>query len=101
MIAPLNSSTPAPEIKVAPELKEAFEKGWRVIVWNDSVNLMSYVVHVFQKVLSFDLSKARKHMLEVHDQGKSCVALETKEKAELYWQRIQQSGLRVTLEKAI
>ena len=99
MITPLNTTNPAPQVDVVPDFKEAFEKGWKVIVWNDPINLMSYVVHVFQSVLGFDKSAARKHMLEVHNQGKSCVALETREKAEFYWQRIQQRGLRVTLEK--
>jgi ATP-dependent Clp protease adaptor protein ClpS len=80
-------------------LEEAFAKAWRVIVWNDPVNLMSYVVYVFQRVLGFDQNRARRHMLEVHHQGKSCVAIETREKAELYWQRLQQFGLQTSLEK--
>ena len=42
---------------------------WHVIVLNDPVNLMSYVVMVFRKVLGFDETKARKHMMEVHEQG--------------------------------
>lgn len=88
----------APRPGLKPDLR--YDAGWRVIVWNDPVNLMSYVVYVFQKVLGFDAKRARKHMLEVHEQGKSCVAQETRERAELYWQRIQQHGLKVTLEKA-
>ena len=47
------------------------EDAWRVVVLNDPVNLMSYVVMVFKKVLGFDETKARKHMLEVHEQGRS------------------------------
>ena len=70
------------------------------MVWNDHVNLMSYVVFVFQRVLGFNATKARRHMLEVHHQGRSCVATETREKAELYWQRLQQFGLRTSLQKA-
>lgn len=81
------------------KVKEAFEKNWSVIVWNDPVNLMSYVVFVFMKVLAFPKQKATKHMLEVHEQGKSCVATETREKAELYYQQIQAHGLTVTLEQ--
>lgn len=88
-----------PELESLPKIESAFDRGWLVIVWNDPVNLMSYVLYVFQKVLGFDREKAKKHMLEVHERGKSCVARETREKAELYWQRIQQYGLRVTLEK--
>ena len=46
---------------------------WRVVVLNDPVNLMSYVVLVFKKVLGFDEPTARKHMLEVHEGGRSVV----------------------------
>lgn len=73
---------------------------WNVIVWNDPINLMSYVVYVFQKVLGFDHQKATKHMLEVHEQGKSCVATEVREKAELYVQQFHHFGLKSSLEKA-
>src|SRR5207249_7321490 len=91
-----------PEIKedAKEKIEEAFEKGWSVIVWNDPVNLMSYVVFVFMKVLAFTKEKATKHMLEVHHQGKSVVATETREKAELYHQQIQAHGLKVTIEPA-
>ena len=82
------------------ETKELLDKGWNVIVWNDHVNLMDYVVYVFQRVLGFPEAKATRHMLEVHYQGKSCVATEPREKAELYWQQLQQFGLRTTIEKA-
>ena len=80
------------------DFSEAFAKGWQVLVWNDPVNLMSYVVFVFQRVLGFDEAKAKKHMLEVHELGKSVVALETREKAEMYCHRLQEFGLQSTLE---
>jgi len=82
-----------------PDLANAFEKGWSVIVWNDPVNLMSYVIHVFRRVLGFDLPTATRHMLEVHHKGKSCVAKETREKAELYTLRLQQYGLKASYER--
>ncbi len=90
-----------PEVtgKTKEKVEEAFEKGWNVIVWNDPVNLMTYVVFVFMKVLGFNRQKATKHMLQVHQQGKSLVATETREKAELYHQQIQSFGLTVTLER--
>jgi len=81
------------------DFSEAFSKGWQVLVWNDPVNLMSYVVFVFQKVLGFDEGKAKKHMLEVHEQGCSVVARETREKAELFCLRLQTFGLKSTLEE--
>ncbi len=91
-----------PEVEEVTEekIKEAFAKSWNVIVWNDPVNLMSYVVFVFMKVLAFSKEKATKHMLEVHHQGKSCVATETREKAELYHQQLQGYGLSVTIEQS-
>ena len=90
-----------PEIKedAKEKIEEAFEKGWNVIVWNDPINLMTYVVFVFMKVLAFTKEKATKHMLEVHQKGKSIVATETREKAELYHQQIQAHGLMVTIEQ--
>src|SRR5436309_5537273 len=89
-----------PEIIEATEekIKGAFEKNWNVIVWNDPVNLMSYVVFVFMKVLGFNKQKAAKHMLEVHQLGKSLVATESREKAEFYHQQIQGHGLTVSIE---
>jgi ATP-dependent Clp protease adaptor protein ClpS len=81
------------------KVENAFAKNWNVIVWNDPINLMSYVVFVFMKVLAFPKEKATKHMLEVHQKGKSCVATETREKAELYHQQLQGFGLSVTIEQ--
>jgi ATP-dependent Clp protease adaptor protein ClpS len=71
---------------------------WRVVVLNDPVNLMSYVVMVFKKVLGFEETKARKHMLEVHEQGRSVVWVGLREKAEAYVFTLQQWHLSATLE---
>ncbi|MEM9445085.1 MAG: ATP-dependent Clp protease adapter ClpS [Verrucomicrobiota bacterium] len=90
---------PSVSPKSKEKVKDAFERGWNVIVWNDPVNLMSYVVYVFQKVLGFSHKKATVHMLEVHQEGKSCVANETKEKAEHYAQQLLHFGLKTTIEK--
>jgi ATP-dependent Clp protease adaptor protein ClpS len=90
---------PEPVEVTEGKIEEAFEKSWNVIVWNDPVNLMSYVVFVFMKVLGFTKEKATRHMLEVHEKGKSLVATETREKAELYFQQLQNFGLTVTLEQ--
>lgn len=81
------------------KIEEAFDKNWNVIVWNDPINLMTYVVFVFMRVLGFTREKATKHMLEVHEKGKSVVASDTREKAELYYQQIQAHGLMVTIEQ--
>ena len=91
---------PVPIERPAEKIKDAFEKGWNVVVWNDPVNLMSYVVFVFMRVLGFTKEKATRHMMEVHRQGKSVVATETRERAELYHQQIQAHGLSVTIEQS-
>lgn len=85
---------PAPQD--ATELE--FEGLWRVVVLNDPVNLMSYVVLVFKKVFGFDESTARRHMLEVHEQGRSVVWSGVREKAEAYAFTLQQWHLTAVLE---
>jgi ATP-dependent Clp protease adaptor protein ClpS len=74
--------------------------GWNVIVWDDPVNLMSYVVYVFQKLFGFSMQKATKHMLEVHNNGRSLVASADRERAEYYVTRLHAYGLQATLERA-
>jgi ATP-dependent Clp protease adaptor protein ClpS len=76
----------------------ALEGVWRVVVLNDPVNLMSYVVMVFKKVFGFDETTARKHMLEVHEQGRSVVWSGLREKAEAYAYTLQEWHLTAVLE---
>jgi ATP-dependent Clp protease adaptor protein ClpS len=71
---------------------------WRVVVLNDPVNLMSYVVLVFKKVFGFDEQTARKHMLEVHEQGRSIVWSGLREKAEAYAYTLHEWQLTAILE---
>lgn len=72
---------------------------WRVIVFNDPVNLMDYVVYVFKRVFNHSDEDARKHMLEVHQLGRSLVWCGGREKAEHYVHILQQWQLSATLEK--
>lgn len=76
----------------------ALEGIWRVVVLNDPVNLMSYVVMVFKKVFGFDDATARQHMMEVHEQGRSIVWSGLREKAEAYAFTLQQWHLTAVLE---
>ena len=71
---------------------------WRVVVLNDPVNLMSYVVLVFKKVLGFDEQTARKHMLEVHEQGRSVVWSGLREAAETYAFTLHEWQLNAIIE---
>jgi ATP-dependent Clp protease adaptor protein ClpS len=72
---------------------------WVVIVWNDPINLMSYVTLVFQKLFGYSLEHATKLMLEVHYKGKSVVAAGTREKAELDVARLHGYGLWATMQQ--
>jgi ATP-dependent Clp protease adaptor protein ClpS len=73
---------------------------WSVIVHNDPVNLMSYVTLVFRRVFGFPREKAERHMLEVHNQGRSIVWSGAREPAEVYLQQLHAHLLLATLEKA-
>ncbi len=81
------------------DTQPSLEGQWHVVVLNDPVNLMSYVVMVFKKVLGFDDATARKHMLEVHEQGRSVVWTGVREKAEAYAYSLQQWHLTTILER--
>lgn len=72
---------------------------WVTIVWNDSVNLMSYVTYVFQKYFGYEKKKAHKLMLEVHEDGRSVVSAGTREEMERDVQAMHEYGLWATLEK--
>ena len=84
-----------------PDIDEvvAEDRPWIVIVWNDPVNLMSYVTFVFQKYFGYDQAKAEKLMLEVHHDGKSVVSAGTREQAEMHVFRLHEHGLWATMEK--
>lgn len=73
---------------------------WDVVVWDDPVNLMSYVVFVLRRVFSFPEPVARKLMLEVHNNGRALVASEPREQAELYVQQLHGYGLHATMQRA-
>lgn len=81
------------------EPKDTEEPGYLVICWNDPVNLMDYVSHVFQTVFGWNRQKAEVHMLEVHRNGKSVLTREGLEKAEHYVHQLQSYSLHATMEK--
>src|SRR5215813_13971701 len=90
-----------PGIGQEEEIKSGFqlEPGYLVICWNDPVNTMDYVTHVFQKVFGWARQKAEFHMLQVHEQGKSVLARESVEKAEHYVHLLQKYTLHATMER--
>jgi ATP-dependent Clp protease adaptor protein ClpS len=72
---------------------------WIVIVWNDPINLMSYVTLVFQKLFGYSREKATELMLQVHHEGKAVVSSGTREKAEHDVSRLHSYGLWATLRQ--
>jgi ATP-dependent Clp protease adaptor protein ClpS len=91
----------APEEVDVPDTGEVVEpdRPWVVVVWNDPVNLMSYVVWVFQKLFGYSRQKATKLMLDVHYRGKAVVSSGTREKAEVDVSRLHAHGLWATMQK--
>jgi ATP-dependent Clp protease adaptor protein ClpS len=75
------------------------EPGYVVICWDDPVNLMDYVTHVFQKVFGWPKGKAEYHMRQVHETGKSVLIRESLEKAEHYVHQLQRYSLHATMER--
>ncbi|GBC87845.1 ATP-dependent Clp protease adapter protein ClpS [bacterium HR12] len=91
--APVEVDRPTGEGDVEPDVP------WVVIVWNDPINLMSYVVWVFQKLFGYSREKATKLMLDVHHKGKAVVAHGTREKCEHDVARLHAHGLWATMQK--
>ncbi|SRR5258706_9367910 len=88
-----------PEITKEEKSKTGLDPGYLVICWDDPVNSMDFVVHVFQKVFGWPRQKAEAHMLQVHQQGKSVLVRETLEKAEHFVHQLQKYSLQATVER--
>ncbi len=74
------------------------DRPWVVIVWNDPINLMSYVTYVFQKLFGYSREKATKLMLDVHHKGRAVVSSGPRERAELDVFRLHEHGLWATMQ---
>jgi ATP-dependent Clp protease adaptor protein ClpS len=74
------------------------DRPWIVIVWNDPINLMSYVTFVFQKLFGYSLEKATTLMMDVHTKGKAVVSSGGRERAELDVFRLHEHGLWATMQ---
>ncbi|MAU02685.1 MAG: ATP-dependent Clp protease adapter ClpS [Actinomycetota bacterium] len=75
------------------------ERPWIVLVWNDPINLMSYVAFVFRKLFGYSRQKADKLMLDVHHKGRAVVSSGTREKAEMDVFRLHEHGLWATMQQ--
>ena len=75
------------------------DRPWIVLVWNDPINLMSYVSHVFQKLFAYSKAKADRLMLDVHEKGRAVVSNGAREKAEMDVFRLHEHGLWATMQR--
>jgi ATP-dependent Clp protease adaptor protein ClpS len=91
--APTRTDRPTGDRDLEPEVP------WVVVVWNDPVNLMSYVVYVFQKLFGYSREKATKLMMDVHQTGKAAVSHGSREKCEFDVSRLHAHGLWATMQK--
>ena len=84
-----------PDLDEVPDL----DKPWIVLVWNDPINLMSYVTFVFQKLFGYSLERATELMLDVHEKGRAVVSNGPREKAEMDVSRLHEHGLWATMQQ--
>jgi ATP-dependent Clp protease adaptor protein ClpS len=85
--------------EVDPDGRADEARSWFVIVWDDPVNLMSYVTLVLRKVFGHSRERAEQLMLQVHHEGRAIVAQEPREQAELHVAQLHGYGLHATLER--
>ncbi|MDO4909367.1 MAG: ATP-dependent Clp protease adapter ClpS [Corynebacterium sp.] len=95
----MNSAFPDLEEAVDTAQDTAADTPWQCIVWDDPVNLMSYVTHVFRTVLGMPFEKAQQTMLEVHTKGKAVVASGERDKCELLAKKLGTWGLWATIKQ--
>jgi ATP-dependent Clp protease adaptor protein ClpS len=99
MHSPFQLAVENPAIEQGTRTADELDLPWQVVVHNDPVNLMSYVTMVFQRVFGFPREQAEKHMLEVHQKGRSIVWSGMRERAELYVQQLHGYLLLATIER--
>ena len=97
----MSAAPSKPETIDLPDSDEVAEPQfpWVVIVWNDPINLMSYVTYVFQKLFGYSKEKATKLMLDVHHRGRAVVSSGPREKAEMDVYRLHAHGLWATMTR--
>ncbi|WP_214467250.1 ATP-dependent Clp protease adapter ClpS [Microbacterium flavescens] len=98
MMAPL--ATPDLDEQVDVGEQTAADRPWQTVVWDDPVNLMSYVTHVFREYFGYPKPRAHALMLEVHNHGHAVVAEGPREQMELHTRAMHDYGLWATVRKA-
>lgn len=100
--ASIASTEVIPDLDKVVEVEEGSEtdEPWLVIVWNDPINLMTYVTFVFQKLFGYSKEVTTKLMLDVHNRGRAVVSSGTRDHAETDVTRLHAYGLWATMEQA-
>ena len=99
MISPPSLSLPAAGGETIPREDTTEDTPWVTIVWNDPVNLMSYVTYVFQTLLGHPRPVAERLMLDVHHEGRATVANGTRDAMETIVTQLHAAGLWATMAK--
>lgn len=94
------TSHPESDVDLESSLAVAPDVPWVTIVWNDPVNLMSYVSHVFRSYFGFSKEEAERRMLQVHHDGRAVVATGPREEMERHTEAMHEYGLWATVAKA-
>ena len=81
------------------DISQLVDKPWVIIVWDDPVNLMSYVTFVFIKLFGFTQERAHELMMQVHNEGRAAVSTGSREEMERDVQRLHEHGLWATLQR--
>lgn len=97
--ATASSPQATPEQSEAVSTIEAADRPWVTIVWDDPVNLMTYVTYIFQKLFGYSEQHATKLMLQVHHEGKAVVSAGSRESMEVDVSKLHAAGLWATLQQ--
>jgi ATP-dependent Clp protease adaptor protein ClpS len=94
-------SVPTIERTLSPDRADDVDvdRPWVAIVWNDPINLMSYVTWVFQKLFGYSREKANRLMLDVHHKGRAAVTSGSREQVERDVERLHAAGLWATMQQ--
>lgn len=92
-LAPVEEEVTSGSVDIEPDVP------WVTLVWNDPVNLMSYVTYVFQSYFGYSRQKAEKVMMDVHTKGRAVVSTGPREKMEIDTEALQGFGLWATFQK--
>lgn len=93
-------ASPLEDVRTDDQVRAVPARSWTTVVWNDPVNLMSYVTFVLQKLFGYSLEKATELMLDVHHKGKAVVSSGAREQMEYDASRLHAYGLWATVDRA-